>query len=237
MTTFALVHGGWHDARCWTSLTPFLRAQGHGVVTMDLPCDDPTADFDTYADVVCGAVEDLDDVVVVGHSLGGLTIPLVAAQRPVRHLVYLCALIPDIGRNWFDQLAAEPDMMCRGWDAGLSVPDAQGRTTWTDPDLTRALLYADCDDAISTTATARLRPQVGLGAIPFPLTEFPSVPSTSVYCTDDRMLASGWAAGAARDRFGADVVELPGGHSPFLSRPHALAELLVNVAVNGSSSR
>jgi pimeloyl-ACP methyl ester carboxylesterase len=87
MTTFALVHGAW----CWEMLTPLLQQAGHDVVAPDLPCDEaPATTFDPYADVVCAALDGCDDdVVVVGHSLGGPTATLVAARRPVRHLVYL----------------------------------------------------------------------------------------------------------------------------------------------------
>jgi pimeloyl-ACP methyl ester carboxylesterase len=107
MTTFALVHGAWHGAWCWEQLTPLLQQAGHDVVAMDLPSEDGTATFDTYADVVCAALGDLDDdVVLVGHSYGGNTVPLVAARRPIRHLVYLCAMIPDIGRSLFDQMSS-----------------------------------------------------------------------------------------------------------------------------------
>jgi hypothetical protein len=79
---------------------------------MDLPCEDPTASFDTYTDVVCAALDSCDeDVVLVGHSHGGLTIPVVAAQRPVRDLVFLCAYVPDIGRSLHDQLRDEPEQL------------------------------------------------------------------------------------------------------------------------------
>jgi Asp-tRNA(Asn)/Glu-tRNA(Gln) amidotransferase A subunit family amidase len=44
--------------------------------------------------------------VLVGHSLGGLTVPLVAASRPVRRLVFLCGLIPELGRSLVDQVTA-----------------------------------------------------------------------------------------------------------------------------------
>ena len=97
---------------CWERLTPLLQQAGHGVVTMDLPLEDSTATFDTYADVVCSALDDCgDDVVLVGHSYAGNTIPLVAARRPVRHLVFLCAMIPDVGRSLAQQLTDKPEML------------------------------------------------------------------------------------------------------------------------------
>src|SRR6516164_1419726 len=76
MTTFALVHGSWVGAWCWELLSPLLQEAGHDVVTMDLPCNDGSASFETYADVVCTSLEGWDeDIVLVGHSLAGNTIP------------------------------------------------------------------------------------------------------------------------------------------------------------------
>lgn len=210
-------------------MRPLLEKHGHDVVAVDLPCDDPSADFATYADVVCAALDaHRDDVVVVGHSLGGLTIPLVAARRPVRHLVYVCALLPAVGRSWEDQFADEPEMMCPGWNVALDVDD-RDCTFWSDPDLTRALLYDDCDEETAAAAFARLRPQAPLGSRLFPLAELPSVSCTSVVCAEDRMLCAEWAKRAAA-RLGAELVELPGGHSPMLSRPSAFADALLRVA-------
>jgi pimeloyl-ACP methyl ester carboxylesterase len=67
MATFALVHGSWLGAWCWERLSPRLQEAGHDVVAMDLPCDDGSASFETYADVVCDALKGCnDDVVLVG---------------------------------------------------------------------------------------------------------------------------------------------------------------------------
>jgi len=130
MTTFALVHGGWHGAECWNALSPFLRDGGHNVIAMDLPCEDPTANFSDCADVVCDSLRGCDDdLVLVGHSMGGQTIPLVAARRPVQHLVYLCGLVPNVGLSLAEQLAEEPTMLREGWDFALSEPDLEGRTS------------------------------------------------------------------------------------------------------------
>jgi pimeloyl-ACP methyl ester carboxylesterase len=231
MTTFALVHGGWHGAWCWELLTPLLEQAGHGVVAMDLPCEDPTASFDTYADVVCAALDGRDDdVVLVGHSVGGNTVPLVAARRPVRHLVYLCALVPEIGRSLVDQWGDEPDMLTQPWPKWVRH-DAQGRAAWVDLDLARTLLYADCDEPTAEAALNRLRPEGRYKlTVPSPLAEFPAVECTSIICSEDQMVGPAWSKRVARDRLGAKVIELPGSHSPFLSRPSALAEVLLRLA-------
>jgi pimeloyl-ACP methyl ester carboxylesterase len=232
MTTYALVHGAWHGAWCWELVTPLLQQAGHDVVAPDLPCDDGSATtFDTYADVICVALDGCtDDVVVVGHSLGGATAALVAAKRPVRRLVYLCAFPPEDGRSLFEQWQSEPDSINPDWDKGLSEPDAQLRTTWVDLDIARALFYADCDEQTVTAAFNRLRPQ---SAYPFTapcsLRELPSPSCTYVVCTDDQMINPEWSRRIAH-RIGAEIVELPGSHSPLLSRPSAVADVLLQLA-------
>lgn len=230
MATFALVHGAWHGAWCWEQLTPLLQHAGHDVVAMDLPSEDGTATFDTYADVVCAALDGDDDVVLVGHSYNGNTIPLVAARRPVRHLVYLCAMVPDIGRSVFDQLGDEMEMLNPAYQEGLSVPDEQLRQVWIDHDIARAMFYGDCDELTIKAALDRLRPQSAYPALqPFLLAEFPAVPTTYVVCSDDQILRPEWSRKTA-ERLGAKLVELPGDHSPFYSRPSVLADVLLGLA-------
>jgi pimeloyl-ACP methyl ester carboxylesterase len=235
VATFALVHGAWHDASCWAELTPFLTRAGHQVVAPDLPSGDGSADFDTYADVVCTALRGCDDdVVVVAHSLGGAVGALLPARRPVRHLVYLCAAVPKSGMGLVQQWQAQPDMVmpefADGWLQALTDPDEQLRTEWVDFDFARKVFYADCDEARVAVAIDRLRPQSGYPfAVPCPMTEHPTVSCTSVVCTEDLVVNPDWSRRTARD-IGADIVELPGSHSPFLSRPSALAEVLLHIA-------
>lgn len=235
MTTFALVHGAWHSAWCWERVTPLLQQAGHEVVAPDLPSEDGSAHFDTYADEVCAALQGYgDDVVVVAHSLAGATGALVPDRRPVRHLVYLCAAVPQSGRSLLDQWQAQPDMVCpefaEGWVQGLTEPDEQMRTQWVDRDFARKVFYGDCDAATAASALDHLRPQSGYPwTLPCSLSEHPSVSCTSVVCSEDLIVNPVWSRRAARD-IGADIVELPGSHSPFLSRPSAVADVLLRVA-------
>ena len=236
MTTFALVHGAWHGAWCWQRLAPILEQAGHDVVAPELPSEDGSADFDAYADVVCAGLRGCgSDVVVVGHSMAGPTAALVAVARPVRHLVYLCAAIPEIGISLFDQWQAQPDMVTtefgEGWLKGLTEPDEQLRTEWVDIDFARKVFYADCDEATGAAAIDHLRPQAGYPwTVPCSLTEHPSVGCTSVICSEDRVINPAWSIRTAR-QLGADIVELPGSHSPFLSRPAAVADVLLGIAL------
>jgi pimeloyl-ACP methyl ester carboxylesterase len=229
MSTFALVHGAWHGAWCWEKLSPELESLGHRVIAMDLPCDDGSATFDDYAEVVCAAITDNpgDDVILVGHSLGGQTTARVAARRPVRHLVYLCAVPPVVGRSLAQELADDTEMLNSDYLNGIGNLDAERRRSWVDREVATRVLFGDCDDATAAAAFARLRPQ-GTDAYgaPYPLAALPSVESTYVMCTEDRLVNPDWSRQVACTRLGADLVELPGSHSPFLSRPRELAQVL-----------
>jgi len=184
MTTFALAHGAFHGAWCWELLTPLLEEAGHDVVAMELPIDDPSASFDDQADVVCSAIQGHDDAVLVGHSFAGNVIPLVAARRPLRHLVYLCAAVPEPGRSMNDQLTDDECMLNARVFAGLGATDVDTCVSWVDLELARELFYADCAEATADAAVGRLRVQSGYSALlPFSLSEFPSVPTTSVVCS------------------------------------------------------
>ena len=89
---------------------------------MDLPCDDEDAGAAEYAAVVAEALSGVDgEVVLVAHSLGGLTVPLVAGARPTSRMIFLSGLLPSPGLSLRDQQAAEPEMMFpyKGGHAGL----------------------------------------------------------------------------------------------------------------------
>ncbi|MET0699984.1 MAG: alpha/beta hydrolase, partial [Mycobacterium sp.] len=213
----------------WERLTPELVARGHRVVAVDLPIQDETATFEKYADTVVAALAGAadDDLVVVGHSLGGHTLPWVALRRPVRHLVYLCALVADPGRSLANQDKTEPMLNPRHLDALSKPAGPAGCTRWVDGALAAELLYGDCPNDVADAAVGRLRPQsIHPMRQRSALTDLRVAPSTYVLCTGDQMVNPDWSRAVATERLGAPIVELPGGHSPFYSRPAALADVL-----------
>jgi pimeloyl-ACP methyl ester carboxylesterase len=229
VATFALIHGSWHGAWCWESLTPLLEEAGHKVVAPNLPIEDKAASFDRYAEVVCAALDGCDDIVLVAHSMGGYTAPLVASRRPIRHLVYLAALVPRVGLSLLEQMTADPHMVNPAQLTGLSFDAEQETAAREDIEITRHLFFADCHDEIVASAINRLRPQAGYPSmVKTSLVDHPSVRCSYIACTEDQMVSLEWSRRVA-DQLGAEFIEIPGGHSPFLSRPEALADVLLSL--------
>ena len=225
MATFVLVHGAWHGAWCWELLVPELERRGHRAVTVDLPTTDPDAGCASYAEVVLEAVDAAgDDVVLVGHSLAGLTIPYVAAIQSVRELVFLCALIPVPGKS-SGQLVREEGVVFPNFGA-KQIAQEDGSSSWPDETAIDAFFH-DCPPPMARAAAERLRAQAWRVSDEItPLREWPDVPCRYILATGDRCIRPEWSRAAARRLLGVDAIEIPGGHSPFLSRPSALAEVL-----------
>lgn len=227
MSVYALVHGAYHGAACWDLLVPELEARGHRAVAMDLPSDDAEAGCAEYAEVVEAALADAgDDVILVGHALGGLTIPLVAGVRPVRRMVFLCAVLPQPGTSLDGQVAAEPDMLC-SFDAATPNVDHGDGSASVPPERAIELYYPDAAPSAAREAAANLRRQYWKPAQEItPLTEWPDVRASYVLGTADRIVSPRWSRRAAVERLGVEPIELAGDHSPFLARPDELADVL-----------
>ena len=232
MATFALVHGAWHGAWCWEPLIPLLEALGHRALAMDLPCEDRTAGAQRYAEVVDRAIPPTGDLVLVGHSLAGLTVPLVAARRPVARLVFLCAHVPEFGRSLAEQVAAEPELnhpVFRSHPGRVTDPD--GTVTIRDETAARDIFFHDCTPDDVRWAFARLRPQAAAPRRePCPLAEWPPGKRAYILCRQDQAIAPAWSRRVARERLGVEPIELDGSHSPFIAQPSTLAGVLDRLA-------
>jgi len=118
MTTFVLVHGAWHGSWCWKRVRSAQQAQGHDVFTPTLTgvgershLISPQVNLDTHIADVVNLVrwEELDDIVLCGHSYGGCVIAGAADRMPerIRALVYLDAFILENGQGLHDVLPPE----------------------------------------------------------------------------------------------------------------------------------
>jgi len=227
MTTFVLVHGGYHGGWCCSRLVSELERRGHRAIAPDLPCDDAAAGYREYTATVLDAMSDLrpdQDFVLVGHSLGCYVAALVAEQRAPRHLFLLCAVpaLPDTPIP-MDTTSILTDELL----AVTYFVDAAGRTMQSPAEFER-IFYDDLAPDDAAWALRQLRPQ---GPRPlteaWPLKSWPDVPRTIVLASDDRVVRFEAARIAAKELTGDDAVVLPGGHSIPLSSPSALADILL----------
>jgi thioesterase domain-containing protein len=225
---FLLLHGACHGGWCWEPVSRLLHDVGHETIAPDLPCDDPAAGLDDYADAAIRALGTggTGDLVVVGHSLAGLIVPLVASRVPVRRMVFLAAIVGAPNAS-LAMLADE--------DADRDLPLGDGALEFDDrklfrftPEGARRVLYPDCAAATAAAAIARLRYQRSLWREVAHFDSWPDAEIVSIICDEDRVVNPVWSERVARKRLGVEPVHLPGDHSPFLSRPDQLAAILVD---------
>ncbi len=164
MSTYLLVHGGWHGAWCWDKVVPLLRKAGHTVIAPDLPghgrdatsvADRP---YERYVPFVCEILDtQTEPVVLVRHSSGGAIITAVAEERPnqISVLVYLAAFL-------LPHSVAPPAMMRDDTESLLRsslIVDEKRQTVMVKKECAREVFYADCTDADATWAISLLMPE------------------------------------------------------------------------------
>ncbi|PRA83155.1 alpha/beta fold hydrolase [Microbacterium sp. MYb66] len=221
MSTFVVVHGGGDVGWSWHLVAAELRARGHEVLTPDLPADDDALTLDDYATAVVEIVGARGDVVVVGHSFGAFTAPLVAERLSAGLLVLMAGMIPAPGEppeRWWEE---------SGYLAAAKVQSALdgGLTGNEDPYVS---FYADVPRELADEALRQERAHPSSTAMerPWPLAEWPQVPTRFVVFADDRFFPAAFLRELAQRRLGVVADEIPGGHCAMLSRPVEIAELL-----------
>jgi pimeloyl-ACP methyl ester carboxylesterase len=148
MTTYLICHGAWSAGWAWKKVRPLLRAAGHEVFTPSCTglgerahLAHPLVDLETHIRDILAVIEceDLSDLVLVGHSYGGMVATGVADRVPdrIRHLVYLDAFVPADGQSLSDLVQGRPPATpLDGW---LIPPNPSAEDTspedvaWTAP--------------------------------------------------------------------------------------------------------
>ncbi len=223
--TLVLVHGAWHGAWCWQRFTPHVLQRGFDFYTVELPSvgAKPGAAVDLSADARAVAIT-LDaisgPVILCGHSYGGMVISLAAAaESRVERLVYICAYVPAAGQSLTAARAGKRAPWIKMLDGGLTLPDLEQAAS---------VFYGDCDPATQRWARHQLRAQSNAAfEEPVPAPAWKRIPSTYIVCGNDEAIPPAMQRDVFAPRT-TSVVELDSGHSPFLSKPAELADLILS---------
>ncbi|WP_327287305.1 alpha/beta fold hydrolase [Streptomyces sp. NBC_01198] len=215
MATFVLIHGAGDVGWYWHLVEAELRARGHESLAPDLPCEDDAAGLPEYAATVAEAIGDRPRPVLVAQSFGGFTAPLVCERVPAALIVLVAPMIPAPAEAPADYWA----------HTGYA---AEPREHY---DGTVEVFYPDVPPELAAEAVKRGRSQseARMGE-PSPLRAWPDVPTRVLLCRDDRLFPAGYLRRVARERLGLTPDEIPGGHTPALSRPSELADRLAAYA-------
>ncbi|MEX2221879.1 MAG: alpha/beta hydrolase [Candidatus Rokuibacteriota bacterium] len=233
MATFLVAHGAWSAGWAWKKMRPLLRDRGHELVTPTYTglgerahLARPEVDLETHIADVLGVLqcEDLRDVILVGHSYGGMVATGVADRVPERlaQLVYLDAFVPRSGQALADLTPQPP--------GGPATPEVEA---WRVP----------ANPAPPDTSEADLA-WIVPRRVPQPRKTFEQalklsgasdlIPTTYIYCTRPRPGdVFGQFAERARREPGWRYLEIDATHNPHITAPDALAAALDSVVSRG----
>jgi pimeloyl-ACP methyl ester carboxylesterase len=233
MATFVLVHGAWHGGWCWKKIGAALSATGDSVYTPTLTGLGERAhlasretDLETHIADVLGVLEmeDLTDVILVGHSYSGIVVTAIAdrAAEKVAHLVYLDAIVPRDGQGLYNCVSPKTKAFFEeqaggGWLIPAAAASAQFLGLNREEDLRWVI------PKLKPHPIRTFREAVRLGSMP-------SVPRTYINCIGDKPLGQPRSAQAEGI---VDYHEFQTGHDAMVTAPQEVAELLRKVAQGG----
>lgn len=236
--TFVLAHGSWHGGWCWQRVAERLRTQGHRVFTPSytgmgdrehLLSKDIT--IDTFVEDVAEVIktEELSDVVLVGHSFGGVPISGVADRMPdkLRHLVYLDAIVLESGKTAFSNYpqkeVEERIALSNKVNGGLAVPNPKalppswGFTPGT-PDYAWMMRRITPTPLRAYMTALNLRAPIGN-----------NVPKTYIRCFKPENPVIEGSRKLVKSMSGWNWIDFPGPHDSMITDPDGITRLLLQV--------
>ena len=239
---FVLLHGAWHGGWCWRDVVPHLAGAGHRVHAVTLTgvgerahLMTPAITLETHIADVVNAIEmeEMEQLVLVVHSYGGMIGTAVADRMPrrLRHLVYVDAVLPRPGESWSSTHSSATR------EARLVAAEASVDFSFPTPDPSVFGLAGEQ----AAWVKRRQTPHPGhtyQSVLEFDPRRVASVPRTFVSCIAPALATIDVSRQRVRDKSfwdgawhtggGAQVVEMKTGHDPMISAPAELARILLD---------
>lgn len=236
--TFVLVHGAWQAPYVWNTVKATLEKAGQKVIVVELPAhgDDYTSpanvSIDVYRDKVIAAIlKTQEQVILVGHSMGGIVVSAVAEQIPgkIKKLVYIGAFLPANGQSLLD-LANQDAQSLLGPSL---IPSADQLTLDVKHDDITSIFCQDGNDEVKQLVLKNFRIEP---AIPFtnPVTltdaNFGRVDKYYIHTLQDHAVGIDLQNRMANAAHITKTYSVNTGHSPFLTQPEEVIKILLQIA-------
>jgi pimeloyl-ACP methyl ester carboxylesterase len=241
--TFVLLHGSFHGNWCWNRLIPLLESAGHEAVAPNLPASggDPApivnADLRSYATRVAGVVDGIaGPVIMVGHSMGGLVTSQVCEHRPDRiaAAIYVNGLLLRNDESLGSFLAATATLDVDDLVLKNMKVSSDGLTATFPPERAAEVFYNTCSTAEAEWATPQLSPQrtkVYQDKLELTQRHYGRVKRFYVQGSKDNAVSPLLQDVMLENTPCQRLFTLDSDHSPFLSTPGELADILLSVPI------
>ncbi len=234
--TIVLVHGAFADASSWNGVVERLEGRGYTVIAPANPLRGLYNDS-TYIASILDSIK--GPIVLVGHSYGGALISSAAAGNPrVKSLVYVSALMPDVGESGMSLAARFPSEL---GTATKSVPYRAGGVSGTDlylkPDRLHQVFAADLPQSTTRVLAVTQRPAATTAfSQKAKVAAWKHIPSWFLVAKQDKTINPDQERFEAK-RAGSHTVEIDSSHVAMMAHPEAVTDLVLQAAAAADSAR
>lgn len=236
-STYVLVHGAWQAPYVWDNVKAQLESKGQKVIVVELPAhgsdntSPATVSIDAYRDKVIAAIESIKgNVILVGHSMGGMVVTAVAEKIPgrIEKLVFIGAYVPANGQSLMDLAYTDTQSLL----GPALVPSADQLTLDIKPESIIPVFCQDADAATQQLLLSKFRVEP---AIPFTnkasitAANFGSVKKYYIKTAQDHAVGPDLQNRMIAAANITNISSVNTGHSPFLTRPDEVTKLLLAI--------
>lgn len=234
---YVLVHGAYHGKWCWDKIVPILEKDGNQVYAIDLPGhgndNTPPEDvtLELYQKKILQTVNSIDgQVILIGHSLGGVSISLVAEQVPdkIESLIFLSAVLPIDGESAFSATSLDPNP---NESIFYEISENQ-KTVKVVSDLAKNIFYNDCSEEDKDFGYSKLCVQAMepfFATVNLTQERFGHIPKYYIETLNDKALSIEIQRIFHQRTKCEEVISLESGHSPFFSMPQKLSDAILGI--------
>lgn len=235
METIILVHGAWTDASGWDAVIPLLKAKGHEVIAVNLVGHgkDTTSfagiTMRSYVDQVKAAIGTRTNVILLGHSFGGLVISQVAEEIPgqIKELIYLAAGLPHNGDSLLSLAKTDPGSHI---GASLTIDQPHGAALIAKEGAID-IFAADAPKDVQAYILANFKSAEPLAPLATPVTltdaNFGSVKKVYIHTVNDHAISYPAQQSMVAHSVVKKTYTLESSHTPFISMPDKVAAIIL----------